>query len=1157
MAKLASKSNIFLLLLFLAFSPDNSFCSELDSLSAVWHDESQPDSLRLNAMWRYSSRRWLKCTHDSLFLMGEQMQALAIKSGSMWGQSFGLRNQVFARLYSRDYDECERLLIEKMQIDSARENSHWVATNYSLLAEVQMKKFNYPQALILLDKSFDLWVKMGNKNKQAFITNYKGNIYKMQGDYLKALQYYKEAVEIAKSTGKMTSISLLYKANVASVIAEEGNYKEALTILFEILEELKKNDRNIYVAMVSQNIGEIFSTLGKYKEARPYYDKYIEVYTEMHMPDAVARAKLSIANDLVEQGKYVEALDLYEQSLIAFEKVGRKESIALAYNRIGFLNFQIENYQKALAYYNKVLDMLGDVGYENIQASTYRHIGQVYDQLNNYENSLEYYFKCLAYNQKIGHKNAIADVYRDLGVSFKAQGDYEASTEFLTKSRKIREEMGVKRGMAEVYIDIGSLMFAKNQFDEGLFWCEKGYDLALNIGVLKLEMEASNCLYKANKKLGNGLVALEYYEKYLSLKDSLNTSEADRKIQQMEFDKQRAEDSLVTVEDKLKTELAHESSLIKEKNTRNTFMFAGLGILLIAVGLFGRMRYIRRTNKKLEEKNQLIAREKERAEASEKAKEQFFDNVSHEFRTPLTLILGPVEAMIKENPGEGNSSDLHIIQRNALRLRELVDELLDLSKLEFGKIKLQASEQNIVKITHEYLQSFESLADQEGISLVFKSQPKDVKAFIDVGNYHKILTNLLSNALKFTKEGGEVSVSVGSRPPIAIGVSRQSAVGSPQSSVEINVSDNGIGIPHDKLPHIFDRFYQVGEHATSHQPGTGIGLALTKELVELNHGTIEAESEPGSGTTFTILLPAGKEHLSDDEIADVEETEQLEVDQNLKWQVNETISGKMPEDEIYLKNGNPILLIVDDNPDMRIYIKNHLDAKYKIIEASDGEEAFQKALNHIPDLIISDLMMPKMDGYQLTEKLKSDLKTSHIPIILLTARASVESKIAGLETGVDAYVTKPFSTKELNTRVSKLIEQRQKLREHFSKTLESQDRYLVRDPQLPSLDQKFVQKALDVVNDHLSDVDFDALTFAGKMALSRVQLHRKIKALTNKTTSDFVRTVRLNKAAGLLRNKTDNVTQIAYETGFSSLSWFAKSFKKQFGVTPSEYNNLK
>jgi DNA-binding response OmpR family regulator len=202
-------------------------------------------------------------------------------------------------------------------------------------------------------------------------------------------------------------------------------------------------------------------------------------------------------------------------------------------------------------------------------------------------------------------------------------------------------------------------------------------------------------------------------------------------------------------------------------------------------------------------------------------------------------------------------------------------------------------------------------------------------------------------------------------------------------------------------------------------------------------------------------------------------------------------------------------------------------------------------------------MMPKMDGYQLTEKLKADLKTSHIPIILLTARASVESKIAGLETGADAYVTKPFNAKELDIRVSKLIEQRQKLREHFSQTLESEDRYLVKDPQLPSLDQKFVQKALDVVNDHLSDVDFDAVKFAGKMALSRVQLHRKLKALTNKTTSDFVRTVRLNKAAGLLRDKTDNVTQIAYETGFSSLSWFAKSFKQQFGVTPSEYNNLK
>ena len=372
--------------------------------------------------------------------------------------------------------------------------------------------------------------------------------------------------------------------------------------------------------------------------------------------------------------------------------------------------------------------------------------------------------------------------------------------------------------------------------------------------------------------------------------------------------------------------------------------------------------------------------------------------------------------------------------------------------------------------------------------------------------------------------------------------------------VRIKISDTGIGIPKDKLPHIFDRFFQAGDPTQTHHTGTGIGLALTKELVELHHGTISVKSKSGKGTTFMIILPLGNEHLQEDEIANKGlETENTTTGQE-HLVIEKEIPGLVIEDEVKKKKDPPILLITEDNPDMRSYIKTHLDKEYNIIEAVNGEEGIQKAIEQIPDLIISDVMMPKMDGYEMTEKIKTDQRTSHIPVIILTARASVESRIEGLETGADAYLTKPFNARELKVRVKKLIEQRQKLRDTFAKNLNSGIRIL-ENSNLSSMDQKFIGKAVEVITDHLSDTDFDAPGFASGMALSRAQLHRKIKALTNKTTTEFIRTIRLNRAAELLKHKTDSVTQIAYKTGFSSLSWFSRTFREQFGMSPSEYMN--
>ncbi len=547
--------------------------------------------------------------------------------------------------------------------------------------------------------------------------------------------------------------------------------------------------------------------------------------------------------------------------------------------------------------------------------------------------------------------------------------------------------------------------------------------------------------------------------------------------------------------------------------------------------------------------------EAEKLKELDSMKSHFFANISHEFRTPLTLILGP---LAKHHPKINNNDlkqDLNMMRRNALRLQNLINQLLSLAKLESGKMKLETREENVVALVNGYVQSFESLARQKKIDLAFKSDEEIIKLFVDRDKIEKILFNLLSNAFKFTGEGGRIEVAVHGQ---------QSAAGSPQSAVhsrqprlktgdlqriQITISDTGHGIPPDKLDHIFDRFYQADDFYSKDQEGTGIGLALTKQLVEIHHGRITVESELGQGTIFYVNLPIGSEHLKGEEIVESPEPEKKEA--QFIEPTNEELL--INDDNSLTKEANPLLLIVEDNDDLRSYVRSSLTDKYRISEASDGVMGLEKAIEDIPDLIISDVMMPKMDGLKLCYRLKTDERTSHIPIILLTARAGKESKIEGLETGADDFITKPFDLEELQARINNLIQQRKKLKSIFLKNIGSISD--ISDSGITSMDKKFIKKAIQIVKQHMYDSDFSVEEFGSKAGMSRSQLHRKLKALVNQSASDFIRTIRLNTAAELLANKTGNVAEIAFEVGFNNLSWFSKCFHQQFGILPSEYSN--
>ncbi len=565
-------------------------------------------------------------------------------------------------------------------------------------------------------------------------------------------------------------------------------------------------------------------------------------------------------------------------------------------------------------------------------------------------------------------------------------------------------------------------------------------------------------------------------------------------------------------------------------------------------------------------------------EETEKIKSRFFANISHEFRTPLTLILGPAEKIIS-NTSDDIIKDANIIKRNSRRLLQLINQLLDLSKLESGKLKLEATKGNIVSFVKGVALSFESLAESKDITLKLLPEKDFIELYFDREKMMKILTNLLSNAFKFTPEEGTVTVSITESHAEFISASstkreipKQVQHDNIKGFVEIKIKDTGIGIPQEEIPKLFDRFYQVDSSFTKEHEGTGIGLALTKELVELHHGKISVKSkvtdsdnapkaEGNSWSEFTITLPMGKDHLKDDEIiktgkteASILPAEQEVYTSSLSKTATESIAQSINDDLMKEQlEEKTIILVVEDNYDMREYIKESLGNGYRIEEAVNGEQGVRKAEKIIPDLIISDMMMPKMDGNELTRILKNDEKTCHIPIILLTARSGQENKIEGLETGADDYLTKPFDTKELQIRIKNLIALRKKLQEKFSKF----DIHppVIENKKLSSYDEKFMYKVMEVIEKHISEEDFSIEEFGNEVGMSRTQFHRKFKAITGKPASMFLRSLRLTRAKKMIEEQQGNISEIAYSVGFSSPSYFTKCFREEFGFPPSDLVN--
>lgn len=534
-------------------------------------------------------------------------------------------------------------------------------------------------------------------------------------------------------------------------------------------------------------------------------------------------------------------------------------------------------------------------------------------------------------------------------------------------------------------------------------------------------------------------------------------------------------------------------------------------ILLLLIGI---MVYIYRT----------ILMKRRIEEEANKAKLQFFTNISHELRTPLTLIADPVNYIIHDdNLNSQQRSMLQIVQRNVLVLTQLVSEILDFRKVQNGKMELRLSDFNLTESMKQWIKLFSASAQKKHIAISMDA-PDTIMLRADQDKIERICYNLLSNALKYTSEGGEISLMAKEE----------------DGRVMISVADNGCGISSDELPYIFDRFYQ----AKNAGRGTGIGLAIVKAFTELHHGEVSATSIEGKGSTFTIHIPVRQKgevtNQPTEKIEQLVEPSSAEEVPNQARHIDELIQPYQTD--------RPEVLIIDDNIDIRTYLRSVLSEKYNVSEAADGKVGLELARKIVPDIVLSDIMMPVMDGLAFCQQLKTDKAISHIPVILLTARSLDEQRAEGYEHGADAYLSKPFSLRLLLSRIDNLIESRKKLNQTWSKGVEDDEIGNISN----EIDKSFLKQLRKIIQENLANSDLSVEQIGDEIGLSRVQLYRKVKALTGYSPVEIVRKARLTRARHLLQTTERTVSEVAYAVGFSTPSYFSKCYKDEFGENPKK-----
>lgn len=823
------------------------------------------------------------------------------------------------------------------------------------------------------------------------------------------------------------------------------------------------------------------------------------------------------------KGDYEHAAKAAFEALKIFETCGDEKGLVLSYAMIGTVHADWGNFDQAKAYHLKALALNEKSGRKTSMAYNLNSLGVLHYHFSKHEEAADYYWRSLALRMELKDEDGMSQSYTNLAGVATVRKDYPKAIEYYTRALPVLEKSNNRYRLCTVLIGLGQVYMSTGKFAKADSLFQEALVIAQKLGNKKRIRDVYQELVAMESMRANYKKALDYSSLERLYQDSLFNQEKAKQFSEMEarYEAEKKEQAI---------------QLLERDNKIRTLWQNILAISLIVIVLAGFFYYhiVRLSSKRNRELLNVQQVLNQKLREVDKMKSHFFASVSHEFRTPLTLILAPLEEKLAapdQLPSE--KASLRLMKRNAIRLLDLVNQLLDLSKLEAGKMKLQVSRGNASEFIRVMVASYDSWAEQKKITFLKEIPDITSETWFDADKLEKIITNLLSNAFKFTPPGGSVKLSM--TPGVQPGTSL--------STLIITISDTGKGIPEDELDQIFSPFYQA---RNSTGEGTGLGLSIMKELVRLAGGEVNLSSKVDEGSAITISLPVSRAHFAAEDIVDVPAPlritdEPADHESRVHDQETATASISLPD----------AVLIIEDNDDLRNFMVSSLRGEFAVLAARDGEEGMALALQTIPNLIITDLMMPKLDGLKVTSKIKEDERTSHIPVILLTAKNEEEARLKGFRLGADEYIAKPFSVEELKIRITNLIQQRKRLAQKYKER-----RVVLAVTQESSIDDRFLEKVRTIAEKNLGNFLFSVEIMAEEIGLSRTQLHRKLKALTGLSTGEFIRDLRLQKAAMLLKNRSNNVAQIGYSVGFNDQSYFAKCFRKEFGMSPSEYSDI-
>ncbi len=922
-----------------------------------------------------------------------------------------------------------------------------------------------------------------------------------------------------------------YLDSLTQVLAQSAEDTSKVLLLNELSAEIRGNDLQKSKAYAEEAIelaSQINFTRGlkrayyclagafyympEYDSAKYYADKAIFASNEEEDFILINSAYGLLASSAFDQGNYEEAIKYNNLAIKVAEDHEDWEGVAFTCITQGNVQWKLNNYEKAQFYYKKALDEFTKIGHQYGMANSLSNLGNV--SLDSSQR-MNYHLRAGEIYKELGNVFGMATIDNNIGSFHHQRHNYDKAIGYYKKALAAVEDSDYREKKVQFYVNLGSAYGESGRLDSSLYWFDKAESLAKEIGVNALLQDTYDYMHQTFAEHGNYQLAYEAMINYSVIKDSIFQDQLAESLAESDARFKNSEQA--------RTIAQNELELTRQRNARNLILFSSI---LAIVALIVLILWLRNRTRMRRREAQVERAEAEKLRELDRVKSNFFANISHEFRTPLTLIQGPLKAMT-QGSFEGDLQKYYrIMLRNSERLLRLVNQLLDLSKLESGKTELEVEKGNIAQFLNAIANAFESMAARKQINYQIDIAAELEEGYFDRDKLEKILVNLLSNAFKFTTEEGQIHFKA----------SKQG------EQLQLVVSDNGIGIPADQLEQIFERFYSSSQH-DAEMESSGIGLALTKELAELHGGNIAVKSEEGVGTTFTVLLPVNeslleKGHLIESRTVAVPTLVAIPATTNAGENIDQPIGSRKQE----------IVLVVDDNEDVRNYVMDQLQGRYQLLSAKNGKEGLELAKAHVPGLILSDVMMPEMDGIEFSKAIRAEEATSHIPIILLTAKAERDDKLQGLETGAEDYLTKPFDAEELRLKVNNLVEQRKRWRARFSNVVTFKPKEMA----VTSVDEIFLNRVASVIEENMDEELFGVPELAQAVGLSRSQLHRKLKALSDKSPSQIIREMRLQRAKELLEKDAGNASEVAFMVGFNSLAYFSKCFKDAYGYSPSE-----